>query len=707
MASKQKILIVDDDNNIAELISLYLTKECYDTKIVNDGEEAVREFHSFQPNLILLDLMLPGMDGYQVCREIRHDSDVPIIMLSAKGEVFDKVLGLELGADDYIIKPFDSKELVARVKAVLRRFQPSRTIPVSATAGKCVEYPDLIINQTNYSVIYQGRTVDMPPKELELLYFLASSPNQVFTREQLLDHIWGYEYIGDTRTVDVHIKRLREKIKDHASWAITTVWGIGYKFEVKKIMRRTLYRKLILIYVILAIAGFTLISTVGSRMVEDSLVSSASTSLYREATQIASKQGDLYYHSERSLTDLYNSLSALASYHNSQIWLISADGEILLNTAAALDEENPEIIDGFDPVALGSEYYSTGTFFGYFEDKMLSVMVPVTSDFRINGYVAIHLPLQDVYQQRESLLARIDFLFLLVFGLSFVILIFFLPRRVPAAEKIINGAKEYASGNLTHKIDVKSHDEMGYLASTLNYMSGELNKTGEYQRKFVANVSHDFRSPLTSIKGYVEAILDGTIPPEMQEKYLKIVLFETERLHKLTQSLLTLNDIDDKGNMLDLTSFDINAVIKDTAASFEGTCTKKRISISLILASRTLYVCADMGKIQQVLYNLIDNAIKFSNNDSTITVETTEKHGKVFVSVKDTGCGIPKASITKIWERFYKLDASRGKDRKGTGLGLSIVKEIITAHNQNINVISTEGVGTEFIFTLAKGEAPK
>ena len=248
---------------------------------------------------------------------------------------------------------------------------------------------------------------------------------------------------------------------------------------------------------------------------------------------------------------------------------------------------------------------------------------------------------------------------------------------------------------------------MGYLASTLNYMSGELNKTSEYQRKFVANVSHDFRSPLTSIKGYVEAILDGTIPPEMQEKYLKIVLFETERLHKLTQSLLTLNDIDDKGNMLDLTSFDINAVIKDTAASFEGTCTKKRISISLILASRTLYVCADMGKIQQVLYNLIDNAIKFSNNDSTITVETTEKHGKVFVSVKDTGCGIPKASITKIWERFYKLDASRGKDRKGTGLGLSIVKEIITAHNQNINVISTEGVGTEFIFTLAKGEAPK
>ena len=232
MAEKQKVLIVDDDENIAELVSLYLMKECYETKIVTDGEAALREFPLFKPNIILLDLMLPGIDGYQVCRELRATSQVPIIMLSAKGEIFDKVLGLELGADDYIIKPFDSKELVARVKAVLRRYQPAKQEAVNPSA-KIVEYPDLVINQTNYSVLYQGHPVDMPPKELELLYFLASSPNQVFTREQLLDHIWGYEYIGDTRTVDVHIKRLREKIKDHPSWSLSTVWGIGYKFEVK------------------------------------------------------------------------------------------------------------------------------------------------------------------------------------------------------------------------------------------------------------------------------------------------------------------------------------------------------------------------------------------------------------------------------------------------------------------------------------------
>ena len=232
-AAKQKILIVDDDANIAELISLYLTKECYETKIVGDGEAAVAAADSFAPDLILLDLMLPGMDGYQVCREVRSSKDIPIIMLSAKGEIFDKVLGLEMGADDYMEKPFDSKELVARVKAVLRRYhkQQAAAVPAAPTE-KIVSYPDLTINLTNYSVTYMGRPLEMPPKELELLYCLASNPGRVFTREQLLDQIWGYDYVGDTRTVDVHIKRLREKLHDNDGWKIATIWGIGYKFEI-------------------------------------------------------------------------------------------------------------------------------------------------------------------------------------------------------------------------------------------------------------------------------------------------------------------------------------------------------------------------------------------------------------------------------------------------------------------------------------------
>ena len=232
MTSATKILIVDDDNNIAELVALYLKKEMYETRIANDGIEALSVFREYAPDLVILDLMLPGKDGYEVCREIRQQYDTPIIMLSAKGETFDKVLGLELGADDYLIKPFDAKELVARVKSVLRRYTPDHSR--ARTSDKIVEYPGLTVNLSNYSVLFKGEPLEMPPKELELLYFLASSPNRVFTREQLLDHVWGYEYIGDHRTVDVHVKRLREKLGDCEYWAISTVWGIGYKFELQK-----------------------------------------------------------------------------------------------------------------------------------------------------------------------------------------------------------------------------------------------------------------------------------------------------------------------------------------------------------------------------------------------------------------------------------------------------------------------------------------
>lgn len=241
---KQKILIVDDDENISDLISLYLEKECFDTRTASDGEAALEIFKNYDPDLVILDIMLPGMDGYDVLKEIRQMGETPVIMLSAKGEVFDKVLGLKIGADDYMVKPFDSNELVARVRTILRRAkrseepeedvsQPKIQKPMDpARQGEYVEYDELVVNISNYIVLFEGKTLDMPPKELELLYFMASRPNQVFTREQLLNQLWGYDFIGDTRTVDVHVKRLREKLGSKYNWAIATVWRVGYKFEV-------------------------------------------------------------------------------------------------------------------------------------------------------------------------------------------------------------------------------------------------------------------------------------------------------------------------------------------------------------------------------------------------------------------------------------------------------------------------------------------
>ena len=226
----EKILVVDDDTNICELLRLYLEKEGYVVKIVNDGVSAINAFKQENPDLTLLDIMIPKLDGWQVCREIRKFSDKPIIMLTAKGETFDKVLGLELGADDYVTKPFDTKEVVARIKAVLRR-----TAPASDTSDvKEVNYDKLSINLTNYEMKVNGVSVDTPPKELELIYHLASNPNRVFTRDQLLDEVWGFDYYGDSRTVDVHIKHLREKLEGVSDkWELKTVWSVGYKFETK------------------------------------------------------------------------------------------------------------------------------------------------------------------------------------------------------------------------------------------------------------------------------------------------------------------------------------------------------------------------------------------------------------------------------------------------------------------------------------------
>ena len=310
--------------------------------------------------------------------------------------------------------------------------------------------------------------------------------------------------------------------------------------------------------------------------------------------------------------------------------------------------------------------------------------------------------MQDLHDSCDSLL-NISYLTLLIlFLLSLIILLFFTEMVYLPLRKITHATEQYAIGNFRYEFQVDSEDEIGYLAASLAYMASEVAKSEDNQKRLVANISHDFRSPLTSMRGYLEAMQDGTIPPELHEKYISVVLNETDRLTKLTNSLLTLNNLNTQGMILDRTNFDINPVIKNTAASFEGTCRSKFITIELVLTGEQMYVNADMVKIQQVLYNLVDNAIKFSHKNSSIKIETIEKSNKLLVSVKDNGIGIPKDSLKLIWNRFYKTDLSRGKDKKGTGLGLSIAKEIIQSHNENINVVSTEGVGTEFIFTLEK-----
>lgn len=462
-------------------------------------------------------------------------------------------------------------------------------------------------------------------------------------------------------------------------------------------MKRTLYLKLLIGYVAFGILGFITIATFTSQFTLNYIEKKEAESLYRESNLLASGYASNYYRGTMTLEDVQSQFAAIGTYLNTDIWVISTDGQILINSKSS---SSVSAIEDFAISDFGTSFYQTGTFYDTFSDKHLTVFSPITINYRVRGYVLIHKPIRSLVAFKDGFLNISYMTLAIIFLCAFVVLGLFTYTVYIPIRKITRAARKYAEGNFDTQINIHTNDEIGYLAASLNYMATELSTLEDDQRKFIANVSHDFRSPLTSIKGYIEAIMDGTIPYEMQDKYLNIILFETERLNKLTQSMLELNKYGKKGTMLDITDFDINNTIKMVVQSFEGTCKEKKISFELILTGQTSFVSADMSKIQQVLYNLIDNAIKFSHADSSITIETTEKNEKVFISVKDTGIGIPKDSIKKIWERFYKTDLSRGKDKRGTGLGLAIVKEIISAHNENINVISTEGVGTEFIFTL-------
>ena len=420
--------------------------------------------------------------------------------------------------------------------------------------------------------------------------------------------------------------------------------------------------------------------------------------LYREANAIAQTYGINFFSKDLTKEEFQLQLATQSTYNETEIWIVNTKGAILLDSTNFLGMGYR--FENFDILDFGNQYYMVGNFYNFFPEKTLTVFAPITFGYKVRGYVLIHKPMQSLVSTTNRFtMIGYQTLGLVALAALFILLLFTLVVFVPI-RKIANAANRFVNGEFDKPIDIHSNDEIGYLAASINYMANELHTLEDDQKKFISNVSHDFRSPLTSIKGYIEAMLDGTIPVEMQEKYLNIILFETERLNKLTKSLLELNRFGSRGVMLDVTTFDINSTIRTTILTFEGVCTKKHLSFDLTLTDDKLYVKADYGKIQQVLYNLIDNAIKFSHDNAFIYIETTTKNEKVFISVKDTGIGIPKDSINKIWERFYKSDLSRGKDKKGTGLGLAIVKEIINAHDENINCISTEGVGTEFIFTL-------
>ena len=458
-------------------------------------------------------------------------------------------------------------------------------------------------------------------------------------------------------------------------------------------MTRSLYSKFILGYLIFGLMGFIAIATFSSKMTRDYLVQSKADALYDEANSIASSCSTMYQGKRLDSEEVSTQIRALSHYLKAEIWVVNRQGTVVMDSLGGSRVQSS--IDGFDPASIGNRSYTIGDYYGMFNGNVLSVSAPITGNYNTYGYVLIHLPISEINQSQNGILSILYITSAVLFGLSLIILLVFTQTVYLPLRKITVGANEYAAGNLDYRINVKTHDEMGYLSDTLNYMSDELNKMEEYQKNFIANVSHDFRSPLTSIKGYLEAILDGTIPPEFYEKYLSRVISETERLHKLTESMLTLNSLDSKG-YLSRSNFDINRVIKDTAASFEGTCGAKNIVFDLTFGDNIQMVYADMGKIQQVMYNLIDNAIKYSNPGGRVRVEAADMGAHVQVVISDSGVGIAKADLPNVKNKFYKAN----RTRPGSGIGLALADEIVRRHKGRLEIESEEGVGTTVTITL-------
>lgn len=468
-------------------------------------------------------------------------------------------------------------------------------------------------------------------------------------------------------------------------------------------MRKTLWLRLITCYLAAVVLVFVLVNTYGRSLLEQRITEESKSKLAEEADFIVSEYLSIFGNNTKTTDELMMQLKSISKFLGIRTWIVNDIGRIIIDSSDKPSAKNRNVSDLY-PGLLNTGYIGNVFISEVFTEPMLALTRPISYNYDVNGYIILFTSYKAIQNSTDVYLDVINTCFLIFLSILLLIFLYIYLITLVPLRRLTKAAREYSQGNYNYALVMKGLNDYKELGAAISYMSKELSKLDDYQKKFVANISHDFRSPLTSIKGFAEAIKDGTIPRQQQDKYLDIILFETERLNKLTSNLLELNRFETKAALLDITSFDINSVIKKTAASFEGSCREKKISINLVFSARELYVNADMDKIQQVLYNLIDNAIKFSHSNSNIKISSEEKGEKVFISVKDYGIGIPRDSLNRIWERFFKTDASRGKDKRGTGLGLSITKEIIQAHNENITVVSTEGVGSEFTFSLPKAE---
>ncbi len=471
-------------------------------------------------------------------------------------------------------------------------------------------------------------------------------------------------------------------------------------------MKNSILTRFIITYISFALLGFMLITYCSTNLVYNRLLSVYVDQVYSYTRVVTNALLD---ETTKNLSEIKEPEKILKDFNdvlNCDLLVLDSENTLLYTTDTTTNINNSSsniVIQDFDPKDYGSEHYRINRFYNIFNTDTLSVMHGVVKDDKTLGYVVAHMPTSVVKQSSYTITIIFYITYVIILGLSLIIFVSFWWNIYIPLRQIRLAAMEYANGNFEYdKLKALNDDEIGDVANSLQYMASQLNNAQQYQKDFISNISHDFRSPLTSIKGYIEAMLDGTIPPEDYKQYLSIVLSEANRLQHLSTGLRDLNTWNSTGPELIFEDFDFEQVIVEASNTFQGSCEKKHIELILQFPSEHSLVNGDKGKLQQVLYNLLDNAIKFSDTRSQIIIKLYNQGDKQYCSVKDFGLGIAPDALDKIWQRFYKSDLSRGRNKTGSGIGLAIVKEIIMAHNETIDVISTEGVGTEFVFSMKR-----
>jgi signal transduction histidine kinase len=662
--AKETILVVDDEANIIELAKMYLQNEGYVVESARDGQEALTKIESLQPALVVLDLMLPEVDGWEVCRKVRAGSNVPIIMLTARSDDVDKIVGLELGADDYLTKPFNPRELVARVKAVLRRYEKN------TASTQPIHLGQVTIDPQRREVTVGGQQLGLRTKEFDLLWAMAEHRGIVLSRDQLLDLVWGYDYYGETRTVDVHIAHLRDKLEGSNV-------AILRPFQIR-------------------LAYINLIAKIGP-----------TTRLVRELARGGSTP-----------EEIGTQLKEQAQEDGTRIFVLTPQGKVLADTDDKLIGQQLQVPtremqrEGQLPYLRGQLTTPDGESIIYAALPTAALRGPAGGEQRL--IVAVTMARPRAVNFLGDLLIPLLFAGLIAFVIS-ILLAYLIARSIAKPlQRITLATEEIARGDYDQQLNITSPDEVHRLATSFNVMAQEVKASRQAQRDFVANVSHELKTPLTSIQGFSQAILDGTASDsKAQHHAAQIINDEAERMARLVNELLDLAKMDAGQIVMAQEPVVMGQLLRGCVEKLTPQAVRGGVELRLDLETLPP-LSGDNDWLAQVFTNLVDNALKHTPQGGRVTVAAREVTGqpahkgekaipRIEVSVADTGSGIPPEDLSRIFERFYQVDKSRHRKDKGAGLGLAIAKEIVQAHGGQIKAESVVGVGTKFTVTLPVG----